>query len=138
MRTEKFTFTIGVTPGYSHNNENADASFVEMIDAAARIIEEDYGYYISFNIVPTTTLYKEEWGCPAGGEKTYQLSAVRNPIFAPNKNKWQLCCSLVANHLRVVLDQTTVTGEFSEVEMSYFNNDFISEGGSHEKNVDCN
>ena len=119
-KTDKFQFTIGVTEGYFHNNENANIDFIKLVDKCARETENIFGIYISFNIVPTITLYKSEWGCPDGGEKTYTLSAIRNPMFNDNSYMWKLCCTNVAIRLKMALNQTTVTGEFSEVDIEYW------------------
>ena len=120
MKTDKFQFTIGVTEGYFHNNENENINFVKIVDECARIIEEVSGIYVSFNILPTITLYKTEWGCPDGGEKTYTLSAIRNPHFNNDSDYWKQCCMDIVDVLKAKLNQTTVTGEFSEVDIEYW------------------
>ena len=121
MKTNKFEFTIGVTEGYFHNNENSNMNFVELVDKCSREAEDLTGIYVSFNIVPAITLYKSEWGCPKGGEKTYILSAIRNPKFNIDKTNWKVSCLSVVTNLKNKLKQSSVTSEFSEVEMVYFN-----------------
>ena len=121
MTTDKFHFTIGVTPGYFHNNENENIDFVKLVDECARRVEEATGIYISFNIIPIITLYKTEWGCPEGGEKTYLLSAIRNPKFNNNKDAWEGSCLNVADILKKELGQSSVTCEFDRVDLWYLN-----------------
>ena len=120
-QTDKFEFTIGVTEGYFHNNEDSDINFVELVDKCAREVEKLTGRYVSFNIYPVITLYKSEWGCPKGGEKTYVLSAIRNPKFNDDKWIWSASCMNVMLKLKNELKQSSVTGEFSKVEMVYAN-----------------
>lgn len=120
MKTDKFEFTIGVTEGYFHNNENNNVNFVELVDKCARETEKLTGVYISFNIIPIITLYKTEWGCPVGGERTYILSAIRNPKFNNDKSLWKNSCVNVLLRLKNELKQVTVSGEFSEVEFVYY------------------
>lgn len=120
MKTDKFQFTIEVTEGYFHNNENVNVDFVKIVDKCAREAEKIFGIYIAFNIIPTITLYKTEWGCPDSGEKTYTLSAIRNPEFNDGSMNWQSCCKNIVNRLKATLNQTTVTGEFSEVDIKYW------------------
>lgn len=120
-QTEKFEFTIGVTEGYFHNNENSDIDFVELVDKCCRTVEEMTGIYVSFNIAPIITLYKFEWGCPKGGEHTYVLSAIRNPKFNDGRARWKTSCLSVMAGLKEELKQSSVTGEFSKVKMVYFN-----------------
>lgn len=120
-KTDKFEFTIGVTEGYFHNNENSDVDFVNLVDQCCREVEKLSGIYVSFNIAPIITLYKSEWGCPKGGEHTYVLSAIRNPKFNNDRAYWRGSCMSVMTELKNKLKQSSVTGEFSEVEMIYFN-----------------
>ena len=120
-KTDKFEFTIGVTEGYFHNNENSNIDFVELVDKCSREVEELTGMYASFNIAPVVTLYKAEWGCPKGGEKTYVLSAIRNPKFNSDKWIWSSSCLNVMMKLKNELKQSSVTGEFSKVELVYAN-----------------
>ncbi len=120
MKTDKFKFTIGVTEGYFHNNENSNIDFVKLVDKCCKESEKIYGIYIPFNIIPTITLYKKEWGCPDGGEITYTLSAIRNPKFNDNSSRWKACCSNIAKRLKYVLNQHSVTGEFSEIDIEYW------------------
>lgn len=120
MKTDKFQFTIGVTDGYFHNNENINVNFIEIVDKCAREAEKIFDIYIAFNIVPTITLYKTEWGCPDDGEMTYTLSAIRNPHFNDSSMNWQSCCKNIVSRLKTTLNQSTVTGEFSEVDIKYW------------------
>lgn len=120
MKTDKFQFTIGVTEGYFHNNENVNINFVKIIDKCAREVEKIFGIYIAFNIIPTITLYKTEWGCPDDGEKTYTLLAIRNPQFNNNSMHWQSVCIAIVNELKNELNQSTVTCEFSKVDITYW------------------
>lgn len=120
MKTDKFEFTIGVTEGYFHNNENANMNLIHLVDKCSREVEEATGIYVSFNIIPTITIYKTEWGCPIDGEKTYTLSAVRNPKFNDDKEKWKDSCIDVMLKLKNELKQSTVISEFSEIHIRYW------------------
>lgn len=121
MVTDKFKFTIGVTEGYFHNNENANiVNFAALVDLCAKQIEKQNGIYIAFNILPAITVYKSEWGCPTGGENTYTLSAIRNPRFNNDCMIWKSCCRDVMKLLKQKLKQTTVTCEFTDVNIEYY------------------
>ena len=123
-QTDKLTFTIGVTEGYFHNNEeyldNTD-TFVSLLKTCASKIEEKYGVYISLNLMPSITVYKEEWGCPHNGENTYTISAIRNPQFNPDIPQWRKAAVALVKLLKSKLKQSTVTVEFSQVDMLYLN-----------------
>lgn len=122
MKTNKFSFTIGVTEGYFHNNETEVnmLQFTKEVNSKSTETESELGIYIPFVIVPTVTLYKPEWGCPKGGEKTFTLSAVRNPKFNSDVEQWKAACRSVVLKLKQSLKQSTVTGEFTEVEIEYW------------------
>lgn len=134
MNTEKFQFTIGVTEGYFHNNENSNVDFAALVDLCAKEVEEKNGLYIAFNIMPSVTVYKCEWGCPTGGENTYTLSAIRNPIFNDNELIWRHCCRDVMLLLKKKLKQETVTCEFSDVNIDYYRE--LMEANNWVKSID--
>ena len=124
--TDKLTFTIGVTEGCFHNNEeyedNSDV-FVSLLKNCASKIEQKSGIYISLNVMPSITVYKEEWGCPHNGENTYTLSAIRNPYFNPDIPSWRKAAVALVKLLKKELKQSTVIAEFSQVDMLYLNNE---------------
>ena len=66
------------------------------------------------------SLYKADWGCPEGGEMTYTLSAIRNPKFNDTSFEWKRCCRGIVRKLKKELNQSTVTSEFSEVDIEYY------------------
>lgn len=117
--TEKFSFVIGVTEGYFHDNENANIDFIYLVDQVANEVEQQTGIYIAFNIIPSTTVYKKEWGCPEGGEKTYNLSAIRNPQFNKDAVQWIVACNLIVDKLQLILTQSTITSEITRIIMRY-------------------
>lgn len=128
--TDKLTFTIGITEGYFHNNEkfvyyyeylDNSNKFISLLKKCSSKIEKEYGIYISLNIMPSVTLYKEEWGCPENGENTYTLSAIRNPVFHPDIELWRKAAVALVKLLKSKLKQSTVTVEFSKIDMLYLN-----------------
>jgi hypothetical protein len=121
MTTDKFEFTIGITPGYFNGDiiPGATGKLVSSLYTSASEAEEKFGLFISFNIHNTLTVYKEEWGCPEGGEKTFTLTAVRNPTFITDSKKWKDVCLYIAESMKKLLEQSTVTAEFSKVDMIY-------------------
>lgn len=128
LKTDKVSFVIGVNPGYFHNNNNkvSLSKLARDVDKAAKKAEEIQGCYVAFNISYGVTMYKTEWGCPDGGERTFTISAVRNPKFNKDSDQWKWACITAISALREELKQSTVTIEFSEIEMIYL------EGGDDE------
>lgn len=129
--TTKFEATVGTAAGYNFDNSVEYMGidrFAELLDEISTRVEKDTGIYISWEIYPSITVYKKEWGCPTGGEHTYHMMAVRNPIFAENENEdiWIDTCIEVLHILQQRLEQSTVTATITSsqrlpnVQMYYF------------------
>jgi hypothetical protein len=124
MKTLKFALEIGVIAGYGHDNANADEIRIEDIgrywqEAAADAVGE-HGIYVSAVITgPNRTVYHTDWGCPVGGELTFTITGSANPNFVDDVEDWKAAVLCVANMLKKRLQQSTVTVEFSEVQVEY-------------------
>lgn len=119
--TDKVEFTIGINPGYFHNN-TAQENLVQFnnlyMKVAAEVLEQT-GIYISAVSTESKCLYHREWGCPDGGEETFSVTATRNPKFCPDSNNWVNSVVEVVKRLKAELKQSTVTIEFSKVQILY-------------------
>lgn len=108
-------FTLGVYPGYNHDNstyygsKHNETSFYRAVMKYLESNADKFGMYIPFVVIPSRVLYKTEWGCPVEGEETYTFSAVCNPNFNDDNDKWLLAALLCADGLRQRFDQNTVT-----------------------------
>lgn len=131
MKTDRCEFTIGVVPGY-YNDHGPIYNFLNIIRGAfiardfthtvqdvSETICKETNIYISWNISKTKTVYRDKWGCPPNGESTYTLSAVRNPEFESDSEKWKDAVMKCINILKDIMGQKTVSVIFSEVEFYY-------------------
>lgn len=116
--TTSVKICMGICEGYDNKNEEVK-DFEKYLQNKLEKIAEDLGFYISFIIYETKTIYKKEWGCPDGGEKTYNLEATRNPVFNSDDTIWRDQVLQVIRILKNDLKQSTVTLQFIPVEIVY-------------------
>lgn len=120
--TDKVEFTIGINPGYFHNNNTVQGNLMQFnnlyMKVAAEVFEQTE-IYISAVSTESRCLYHREWGCLDGGEETFTVTATRNPEFCPDPNKWVNSVVEVVKRLKTELKQSTVTIEFSKVQILY-------------------
>jgi len=120
MKSIKFEAVFGLAPGYSHNNIDVvtPADAASIWQEAARKIFEECGVYVSATTHSSTTIYHQDWGCPAGGEKTVTFSGSANPEFVKMGDYRYAVVSLV-KLVKEILAQSTVTVEFWEIDHVY-------------------
>lgn len=119
MITESFTLDIGVTAGYHHDNKGAILNFPTFVMNVAKEIYDEVGVYVATVITPTLTTYRPEWGCPPGGERTYQLTGVRNPEFSKDARAWRVAVVMFGLKLGRELKQEAAYLSFKEVDFHY-------------------
>lgn len=122
MKTVKFVANIGVCEGYGHNNDN-NLDFGLLVQETMSLLFDSKvcKNYISTIVVPTKTVYHQEWGCPEGGELTYNVEGCANPEFISGIDDWKKDVLTFVNALKKELKQTTITVEFQEVDCIYLN-----------------
>ena len=116
----KWTISLGVNSGYdlSAQIRIPVEEIIQRYRKVALEVENMAGLYISAVIVPSRTIYKEEWGCPAEGEYTYTLSGSCNPAFADVEKYEQALLELVKK-LRIEFGQSTLLLEMVPAEVYY-------------------
>ncbi|MCR5722453.1 MAG: hypothetical protein K6G72_08940 [Lachnospiraceae bacterium] len=116
----KWTITVGVNSGYDLDRQQVlkMEEVISRYKKVAEIVETSTGVYISAVINESRTIYKDEWGCPKGGEYTYTLSGCSNPFFSDEKEYKEALISLT-KELRKEFGQTTVLLEVSSAEVYY-------------------
>jgi hypothetical protein len=125
VKTERITLTIGVTPGYGHDNEAAHdetralKAVVEQAIAIACEIAKEIQVFPSFVAAPSRTGYDHAWGCPEGGEFTVVLTGERNPQFCQHPDLYLTAWQMLAERLQKALQQTTCTLVRQAVELQY-------------------
>jgi hypothetical protein len=120
MRTKKFVSIMGVNASYFHNNEaDNDKSIYRVWQKIAKEYYDENDVYISANINKVKTIYNEEWGCPVGGEDTYEISGVCNPEFTEYSN-WESAVHYIVKRDKDFYKQSTCTLEFIDCDLYYF------------------
>ena len=123
--TLKFEIVTGVNKGYFHNNEQEESlNLVGVLwQKIAQKQFEESNIYVSAVMKVSKTVYSEVWGCPKGGEETIVITGVANREFVQDIMMWKETVMKLAQELKNQLKQSTITCEFSKVEMFYFNDD---------------
>lgn len=119
--TIKAVSVIGVNEGYGHDNEQVNAMQV-LIDAwqkQADSVFELTGIYVSAVVSESRVVYKKEWGCPEGGEVVFTVESTMNESFIKDSHAWKEAVIKVVKAVKQELKQSTVTLEFSTVDMIY-------------------
>ena len=115
---------MGINSGYDLNAQRR-LSVEEVIQRYRKValdVEKKSGVYISAVIIPSRTIYKEEWGCPAEGEYTYTLSGSCNPAFSDLKEYKEALLELTKG-LRSEFKQSTLLVEIVPAEVHYIRED---------------
>lgn len=78
MRTITFLTEMGVNPSFDRLNNNSVSMTAEDVGCVIQMLSEEVlqetGVYITAIVSgPNRSCYKAEWGCPKGGEITYQI-----------------------------------------------------------------
>ncbi|RFU67924.1 hypothetical protein D0469_13475 [Peribacillus saganii] len=112
---------IGVNEGYGENEETDPLQMA--VQAWQEVAEELYGkkgIYVSAIAHKSKAVYRREWGCPAGGEDTVTFTASTNPEYNSDVEVWKEAVENITKKMKDLLKQDTVTLEFEETKMVFF------------------
>ena len=118
MKTINFSAEVGVNEGYDSSNNHKQSKNIEELGVLFQNlqdeVQEETGIYISTVISgPNRTIYKNEWGCPNGGELTFNISGLANPQFVDDENEWKKASLLLMDKARTELKQSTISVVFN-------------------------
>lgn len=119
--TLHWTVTMGVNSGYqleAQQDIGIDAFAAEF----QRISEEVHtstGIYITGVVMPSRTVYSQQFGCPKKGEISYTISGSCNPAFA-NPEPYMDALRLVIAELKKSYGQATMLLEVVPAHLEYF------------------
>lgn len=118
--SSQFQLTLGVNPGYFHNNEEPDpvGAVVKEWQQAAGEEHKVNGIYVAANVIPSVTVYAKEWGCPDAGEQTVQITGVCNTEFV-KPAEWREAVIRVSLAVANSLQQKTAYLTFNSVDFMY-------------------
>lgn len=121
-----WTATIGLVPGYGHDNQGADLAFrrqtlVREWFRAMRETKAETGFVVSAVMDDALVLYPHE-SCPASGEVAVRLTGSSNPGHVPEDRIASFMDAVEATVRRVqaAMEQRTVRIEFHRIERSVY------------------
>lgn len=126
IETERYTITVGTTPGYFHNNERAPNEHFDLSDIIAKAnelcekIKAESGVFPTFIATVGKAVYPKKFGCPDGGEFVVVLSGERNPVFEDHPQKNEVAWITLARALQETFRQTTIRLVIEPVRLYYF------------------
>lgn len=120
-KTVKFFASLGVVPGYGHENVT-DANAIEIAGnawqgSAAKVFTET-GTYVGAVVTPARTVYNKDWGCPVGGEITVSITGECNPEYT-KLDDYKKAVIETLRQTALKLGQSTTQLTFQEVEFVY-------------------
>lgn len=135
MKTKKIEATIGINPGYFHNNEDGTSAwkeyfddmteeptemqiFTKVLDRACTNTAYRTGIYPSFVVSQDKCVYCRDFGCPEDGELVFTISSVCNLMFN-ELYWWEYSVDLVISYLKVRFKQVTVSVITTDCTMEY-------------------
>lgn len=132
MKTTRFAATMGLIPGYFHNNPIThlnDPDFIAECTKsicltwqiqASRVFAET-GTYVSAIITPAVVVYAQEWGCPTCGEPIVTITGEFNPTYMNYSQilTWKGHVIRVVEAVAKELRQSTAQLTFKECDFVY-------------------
>lgn len=122
MKTTKFELTIGVNPGYHHNNEITGAAAVvsKLWQKIAEDLHSQGAPYVGATVRNATQVYRTEWGCPEGGEHVAIVTGLMNRHFEDRLGDWIDAVTQISKELKRRLKQEAIYLTFSTCDLVYF------------------
>ena len=124
---------VGLSPHYHAGSPAFTVDdFNHMWQAEAETIYQKTGIYVSVVTTDASVIYREDSGCPTGGEKAVDVSADCNPYYSFSlgniseqdyTQSWQDAFLEILENVAKKLDQSTVTVKFSDDRLIYLTTD---------------
>lgn len=100
--------TVGITPGYFHDNEES-VSLDEFAKELQSFMEKEYGEkFIPLLVYPAKTVYRAEWGCPENGEDVFVIEAGTTKYDTDGAIQFMSRMRKLATALKTHFKQSTV------------------------------
>jgi len=130
-KTISFSATLGINQGYGHGNkmswlkrllmpwsESAMKIVAREWQKAAAEVHTESGVYVGAVIKDSKTVYHTDWGCPAGGEATAEISGTCNPAYTVLEAYKAAVLSCLEKCAKA-LGQSTTQVVFTEGDIAY-------------------
>ena len=120
---------VGLSPRYHTGSPVFTIDdFNHMWQEEAETVYQKTGIYVSVVTTEASVIYREDSGCPAGGEKAVDIRADCNPYYSFSLENiseqdyiqsWQDAFLKILENVAKKLDQSTVTVKFSDDRLIY-------------------
>jgi hypothetical protein len=111
QQTDIFTITLGINPGYFHDNDlKPEQAITEMIKKWREIayhVEQQAGFFVSAQIHQGKAIYEIERGCPQEGEDIFIIQGIRNPHKITDAEQWRKAVITICQKLKTHFNQKT-------------------------------
>lgn len=116
VEASRISFILGIKSGFntynSENHNNNPTNYVT--DVMVYLIQDFMNNHreledVSMTVTEVKGLYREEYGCPDGGEKLYKITSMYNPFHGQSKQDWYDTIMKYATALSEYFQQTACT-----------------------------
>lgn len=119
-KTRSIKATLGIPDALAIDTTNTVIkNFNRQLQMIQYAMYTKYEIYVEFQTSRVECVYNEDWGCPKGGEPCILMTAIANPKFIKDIDKWQEVAVEIIETMKKIYEQHTVTIEIYDSNIIY-------------------